>query len=288
MESVFSALNEFNPITLSQLNAQASLMARVESKYLIHEKDIGALLKDLKENFFVLEIDWHNLFSYDNVYMDTKEYDCYHDHHQKKYSRIKMRTRHYLESGLTYFEFKYKEWSVLHKYRYDIQKHQHGHMDAASYEFVNDIYSSFYNKPFEKLVFPSVKTSYQRCTFCSKTSAEKITIDFNLAFHQMRWEQETYHVPNLVIVEYKSETKKSTTSQLIEDHSVIPVSSCTKYCLWNYFLWNVKERDRFQPTINKVKSIMYGAVGVEKWSKKWITQTDKLKTKQLKKMLTHA
>lgn len=284
MDSVFTALDEFKPITLSQLNTQASLMDRVESKYLIHEKDIWALLKDLKENFYILEIDGNKMFSYDNVYMDTKEYDCYHDHHQKKHKRIKMRTRWYKESDLCYFEFKYKEWSVLHKYRYDIEKHQHGHLDATAYTFINDIYSSFFGKEFWKLVFPSIKTTYQRCTFCSKTSAEKITIDFNLAFHQIRWSDEIYNVPNLVIVEYKSEHKDSTTAQMIEDHKVTAVRSCTKYCLGNYFLWNVQERDRFLPTIKKVKSLMYW---VEKWSKKWIKQINKFKTTQLKKKLTY-
>lgn len=102
-------LETFSAITLNQLNAQASLMNRVESKYLIHEEELGELLKELQNDFQILEIGGAKIFSYDNIYMDTKGLDFYHAHNNGDLDRIKMRTRHYLESGLSYFEFKQKK-----------------------------------------------------------------------------------------------------------------------------------------------------------------------------------
>gem|GEM_PF-3603213 len=49
-------LQAFSAISLNQLNAQASLMNRMESKYLIHEKQLGELLKELQADFRILEI----------------------------------------------------------------------------------------------------------------------------------------------------------------------------------------------------------------------------------------
>ena len=102
-------LQTFSAISLSQLNTQASLMNRIESKYLLHEHQLGQLLKDLQQDFKILEIAGKKMFSYDNIYMDTQELDCYHAHNNGDSDRIKMRTRHYLDSGLSYFEFKQKK-----------------------------------------------------------------------------------------------------------------------------------------------------------------------------------
>jgi len=63
----------------------------------------------LQTDFHILEIGGAKIFSYDNIYMDTKELDFYTAHNNGDLDRIKMRTRHYIESGLSYFEFKQKK-----------------------------------------------------------------------------------------------------------------------------------------------------------------------------------
>lgn len=74
----------------------------------------------------------------------------------------------------------------MRKFRYDIDVSQHGVLDKTAYEFMNDVYKSLYLEDFNKLVFPSLRTSYQRCTLAHKSTAEKITIDFNISAQQIR------------------------------------------------------------------------------------------------------
>ncbi len=274
-------LQNFSAISLTQLNAQASLMNRIESKYLIHENQLWELLKELQKDFRILEIGGLKVFSYDNIYMDTKELDFYHAHNNGDWDRVKMRTRHYIESGLSYFEFKQKKGNVLRKFRYDIDIKNHGVLDLTAHEFINDVYSWLYNEDFWKIVFPSLRTSYKRCTLVHKETAEKITIDFSIGFQQVRWSDKEFTLPNLVIIEFKAEQEKSATKDIFDRYDLKPSKPMSKYCLWNYFLWNVDKWDRFMPTIKTIEMISTR-------SEKNIThrkQLQKFKTTQLKKLI---
>jgi len=62
----------------------------------------------LIEDFSILEINGRKIFSYDNIYMDTKDYLFYKQHQEKKKTRTKVRTRYYVNSNLAFFEFKQK------------------------------------------------------------------------------------------------------------------------------------------------------------------------------------
>jgi hypothetical protein len=57
METNFDQkLKSFAPISLSQLNASASFLDRVDVKYLMSEDQFEEILSDLEKDFFVLEI----------------------------------------------------------------------------------------------------------------------------------------------------------------------------------------------------------------------------------------
>jgi len=163
----------------------------------------------------------------------------------------------------------------MRKFRYDIDVSQHGILDKTAYEFMNDVYRSLYAEDFGKFVFPSLRTSYQRCTLVHKSTAEKITIDFNISAQQVRESVETFTMKNLVIVEFKAETKDSPTKNIFDQYGMVASKPCSKYCLGNYFLGNVQQRDRFQPTIDTIKTIMYSDVQVTKKPTKQLKKFDK-------------
>jgi uncharacterized protein (DUF4213/DUF364 family) len=57
-----------------------SFLERVDVKYLVHASELQDIISRLQENFYVLSIKDNSIFHYDNVYMDTKEYDFYYQH----------------------------------------------------------------------------------------------------------------------------------------------------------------------------------------------------------------
>jgi hypothetical protein len=102
-------LNDFEPLTLTELNATASFLKRIDTKFLLTKNEFSNLLEDLLKDFRVLEIAGKRIFSYDNVYMDTPDYFFYNQHQNRELSRTKIRTRFYKDSDLAFFEYKQKE-----------------------------------------------------------------------------------------------------------------------------------------------------------------------------------
>lgn len=108
-QSLLSLLQSFDPISLDELNATMGLMERVETKYLVSFKDLTRILKSLTKYYFVLSIKNNSVFTYDNIYMDTSDYLFFQQHETGEKSRMKVRTRHYVDSNIAFFECKQKK-----------------------------------------------------------------------------------------------------------------------------------------------------------------------------------
>ncbi len=108
-EKLFDVLKDFAPISLDQLNASMSLMERVEKKYLVSLVDLGEIMKKFRDSHFILSIKNNSIFTYDNIYMDTSDFFFFHQHEQGKSSRLKVRTREYVDSNIAFFECKQRE-----------------------------------------------------------------------------------------------------------------------------------------------------------------------------------
>ena len=126
MTSYFNnKLKDFIPLTLTELNATASFLKRIDTKFLLTKDDFNKMLKDLLHDFKILEIAGNRIFSYDNVYMDTQDYFFYNQHQNKENKRTKIRTRLYEDSDLAFFEYKQKENWITRKFRYQFPAKEH-------------------------------------------------------------------------------------------------------------------------------------------------------------------
>jgi hypothetical protein len=91
-------LKDFPKINLDQLNASAKFMERMENKYIVDNDQLQQFFKKAHKKYYILQIKEKVVFSYQNVYMDTKDYFFYHEHEHKKHKRVKLRTRQYVDS----------------------------------------------------------------------------------------------------------------------------------------------------------------------------------------------
>ena len=92
-------------VTLAELNAAASLLTRVDRKYLlpVHAaQDLVHALGDAQ----VLQIGRRRSFAYASTYFDTPDLDSYYLAARGRRRRFKVRTRSYLDSDLTFLEVK--------------------------------------------------------------------------------------------------------------------------------------------------------------------------------------
>jgi hypothetical protein len=101
-----SNLDNFEAITLEDLNARAQLLVRRDRKYLLpHVSDVEELMGALPHNTRALEIDGGRVFEYRTVYFDTPDMLSYHLTASRHRRRFKVRTRGYA-SGETWLEVK--------------------------------------------------------------------------------------------------------------------------------------------------------------------------------------
>ncbi|PZM86543.1 hypothetical protein DLH72_00545 [Candidatus Gracilibacteria bacterium] len=250
-------LKKFKAISLSELNATASFLKRIDRKYLLTYNQFLEILGELKNDFKVLEIGGKKVFTYDNVYMDTADYLFYKQHQNKLKSRTKVRTRYYVDSNLAFFEFKQKVNGVTSKYRYEFPSEEHGFMTKGKKRFFDGVWQSLYNgKQKTPSISPAIKTNYKRITMVSNSGDERMTIDFNVkALDLRKSKSEIVDLKNLIIIESKSLKKDCIATKIMQERGISEASSCSKYSLGVVYSGLAEKYDTFKETMNKIKEI---------------------------------
>lgn len=254
--ALLGRLSQFWSINLTELNATASYLKRIDRKFLLTEKKFLEILKDLSADFRILEIDGKRVFNYDNVYMDTQNYDFYMQHENGEDNRTKVRTRHYVDSwDLAFFEYKQKENWVTKKFRYQFPASEHGSMTKGKKRFFDGVWQSLYESKAPS-ISPAIQTRYKRLTLVSKDNNERLTIDFQIAIKDLRHTHaKTIHLDNLVIIESKSLAKSCKSIEIIEGHGIQKAKACSKYSLWVVYSWLTEKWSHFEKTMQDIQAI---------------------------------
>ncbi len=254
-------LSWFSSINLTELNATASYLKRIDRKFLLTEKQFLWVLEELSNDFRALEIDGKRMFLYDNVYMDTEDYLFYNQHQSKKKNRTKIRTRHYTDSGdLAFFEYKQKENGITKKFRYQFPSDEHGTMTKGKKRFFDGVWQSLYNTPTPE-ISPAIRTKYNRMTLVSTSWEERLTIDFHVQVQNLRDPKaKEITLKNLVIVESKSLSRTCKSLDIIRSHDIAQATSCSKYSLGVIYSGLAEKWSTFQETMDKIAEIRMDVV----------------------------
>lgn len=249
-------LKDFPKINLDQLNASAKFMERMENKYIVDNDQLQQFFKKAHKKYYILQIKENVVFSYQNVYMDTKDYFFYHEHEHKKNKRVKLRTRQYVDSNIAFFEYKQREGDLVRKFRYQCPVIEHGKMTKDAERFYAELVTQF-NKDYTKsAITPAISTNYKRITLCSKNSDERVTIDFNLELGDLRDPKSKIKKFNhFAIIENKSSHKKATSHHILKELGIKPAKSCSKYCLGVYYFNKAASRKTFEKTVKHIENM---------------------------------
>ena len=125
--------------TLEDLNASAGLLTRIDRKYLVASDTAQGVIDALAERALVLDIDGRRCFSYASTYFDTPELGSYFQAAHKRRRRFKIRTRSYLDSGLTFLEVKTRgPRGATIKQRMDYRAADADHLTPEGLGFIAD------------------------------------------------------------------------------------------------------------------------------------------------------
>lgn len=217
-----SVLQEFSPISLQFLESY-NLLDRFDAKYLFPICKIEDILQLMKNDYSVLEIDEHRIFCYDNIYFDTEDFRLYHEHHNGKSNRYKVRYRQYVDSGITFFEMKKKD----NKNKTLKERLQKPYFEYPINGGAEKLIAQNLNlEPTD--LHEKLRIYYNRITLVNNNDQEKVTFDFNLTFES---EGKIKSINDIVIAESKISKMNSKTifNNYAKSEKLLSLS-LSKYC----------------------------------------------------------
>lgn len=170
-------------VGLEELNALASLQTRVDRKYLVPVDRLPGLLSTFEEEMKVLATDGVRAFDYDSVYFDTPELDSYHLAAFGRRRRYKIRTRSYLNSGVSFLEVKTegsRSATVKDRIPYKLADRAVITAECAGYITQTLVEAGTTLRP--ELLAPVLETKYARITALLTDSTSRATIDLDVAW----------------------------------------------------------------------------------------------------------
>lgn len=251
MKELTAVLDEFAPISLEEMES-VKLMNRIDTKFVMPMRDLPTLLEMAKPAYFAQQIDGKRIASYDTTYYDTEDLDMYIRHHDRQLVRQKIRIRTYIESHLNFLEIKRKNnKGRTKKKRIPLPSNE----IACPNDEVKTFIASKSRYRWEDIQ-PRLKTIFRRITLVNKEKTERLTIDMDLQFVNIRAH---YGVtfPELVIVELKRDGNVSSPMLNIMQTMRIKPLKISKYCVGTALTNPDIKRNRFKKKVRSIKKTLH-------------------------------
>ena len=179
-----AVLSALEPATLEEIDRRSALRHRVDTKYVVPRERVPELIAEV-DGYEVLEIDGRRMFRYENVYFDTPDLRCFHDHVEGARPRFKARTRYYRDTGTCFFEVKVKTGDDTTKRQRECDVAEHGVLTESARAFLRDAVTGLTGeKPPEDLA-AALSTSFRRATLSAREGGERATIDLEVVLRAM-------------------------------------------------------------------------------------------------------
>ena len=252
MLTINDILNEMTPISLDEMSA-VKLMNRVDTKYVADDLTVTKLFSLIKDDYYVQEIDGKRVAAYDSIYYDTVDNHMYIIHQDKKLKRDKLRVRNYVDTGTYFCEVKHKNnHGRTKKKRVEVGENVFHDLkcDEKTREFVEKELPDYDFDGFEK----KMSTSFERITVVNKGKTERITVDFNVRFHNFENGNDNGIAP-LVVMELKRDGRcESIFQKTLFELRVKPLS-ISKYCIGRALTDKTLKQNRFKKKIIKLEKL---------------------------------
>ena len=197
--------------------------------------------------------------AYNSVYFDTPELKTFLDHHNKRLTRQKVRTRIYLNSGEAYLEIKRKNnHGRTKKKRIQIQQSEITNFAkntaATAYLAKHSMFTA-------EMLSPSLSTAFDRITLVNPDMTERLTIDTNLRFENHRTGRKT-NLQDAVIIELKQDGRaESKMKNILLEHRVKPFR-ISKYCIGITLTDSAIKSNRFKVKVRAIEKIINNKIQV--------------------------
>jgi hypothetical protein len=222
-ESEDFVINNFKPVSLNEIG-EFNFLNRFDTKYIFHRSKLVDILNDLSDGYRILQIENDRVSPYLSTYYDTDKFELYLKHHNQHLNRYKLRWRKYLNTGLCFFEVKFKN-NKNKTIKYRIKQKQ---IESGIPEKVKNSLVLPHPVNFESLN-RKINITFTRITFVCNNWSERFTIDYDLKFADHERE---LGMSELVIAEIKQAkvNRMTLVGRIMRKHRIRSIGF-SKYCL---------------------------------------------------------
>lgn len=232
-----------SPVGLEEINAEAALMHRVDQKYLVPAATFRQLMDlaahALGDGLRVLDIDGQRVMGYESVYYDSPDLLGFRAHVQGRRRRYKVRSRSYVETGVSFVEVKYKtpaqttrKVRTVYPDAPEPGREELTGLPEHGVAFAGRVIADAYDLHLPERMEPVLRTTNRRATFLvgehGSRGAGRMTVDVALEFDD--GDSRSRLRPDMLLIETKSSGSPLVVDHLLRTLGERPVAM-SKYCV---------------------------------------------------------
>ncbi|MBR5170506.1 MAG: polyphosphate polymerase domain-containing protein [Muribaculaceae bacterium] len=257
-----SIITSFQPISLDEMSG-IKLMNRTDTKFVTTVDRLKLLLMLATQDYRIQEIDGRRVAEYYTAYFDTPDNNMYIVHQNGHAGRQKLRIRSYVDSGLNYLEVKTKNnHGRTKKKRVDMVDFDPKHPDHGIRFLRQDDQYKQYDEFLRKhlrydptILSEHMENHFHRITLVNKAKTERLTIDTDLCFHNLKTGNDA-DLTGLVIIELKRDgLQPSPILGMLRDLRIKPCGF-SKYCMGSALTNPALKRNNFKERLRLIERLL--------------------------------
>lgn len=216
-------LSRLPDISLEEMK-DVKLMNRIDTKYLVSIGQLCKVLECCADDYYAQMVAGKKMATYDTVYLDSMDMAMYTAHETQRLVREKIRMRTYTDTNETFLEIKRKNnHGRTMKKRIKIRGSNYRSHEAREFLTQRSSFTS------DKLL-PMLETHFDRITLVNHAKTERLTIDINLQFRNLK-NSNVATCRDMAIIELKRDglTPSPMKDLLMRQH--IHTCGFSKYCI---------------------------------------------------------
>ena len=243
-------LADFAPVSLEAVGTQSS-QDRCETKFLLPQGHLPALLDALQQDYRVLEVGGVRLHRYRTLYFDTASFDLYRRHQRSPRNALKVRSRQYVDSGRSFFELKRKIGP-----RRTVKERTETADIVTELTATEGTFVAAHAPIDTGHLRPTVWNRFERISLVSKTSRERVTLDVGVHFNIQTG---AIRIPGVAVGELKQERFDRTSAFFRHMRSLgSRPTGFSKYCVGAALLYPQLKRSQARPKLRMLAKLARG------------------------------
>jgi hypothetical protein len=251
MTSLAEALSAFAPPP-PELLARRELLRRIDSKFALSASRVADVVGGLAGDYAALPLPGGGfLATYQSLYFDTPDLQCFHDHRRGRRLRHKVRIRHYPDRQVSYLEVKSRVSDLVTDKRRLALPFGTETLGPREHAFLRQRVGTAADA-----LAPLLWIDYSRISLIGLHTHERVTIDVDLGFRTLAGGPES--LAGLAIVEVKqSPFCARTPIMLALADSGLREGSLSKYCVAVTAVTPQIRRNRLLPDLRAIERIVH-------------------------------